>query len=217
MRTMTIAIIVLSWLVVGAGLGLYEARRGHWHWLWLLGAVAGPLAIPITRELESNERFARPVPMSSATGSGPGAVRLLAGVDGSDSSITAARLAANLLGSRLGSMTLAVVATFEVHEKSAGELTADDDALAPERRMLESAAADIGRWLGFDPATVVLSGAPDDALRRYAADEGFDVVAVGSRGRGLSTRLLGSCAAGLAGESSVPTLIMPVTRTASRS
>ncbi|MDZ7676108.1 MAG: universal stress protein [Acidimicrobiales bacterium] len=204
-----IVIVILSWLLVGFALGLYEARRGHWHWLWLLGALAGPLALPLARQIEENERLARPLDISDATGHGPGGVRLLAGIDGSDESIDAARRAANLLGSRLGDFTLAMVIDFDLHEAVPGPLSPDHPRLADERTMLESAAASLDASLGFAPATVLLSGAPADALRQQATAARFDLLAVGSRGRGMTKRLVGSCASQLAQGSPVPALIMP--------
>lgn len=206
---MVVVIIILLWLLVGLALGLYEARRGHWRWLWLLGAIAGPLAIPIARQIEQNERLARPLDLRASTGQGPGTVRLLAGIDGSEDAVDAARQAADLLGSRLGEFELALVTDFDVHEATPGPLTADDRSVADERRALEDAAERLAGWLGFEPATVILSGVPARALRRHAVDGDFDVIAVGSRGRGLAKRLLGSCASGLAQESETPTLIMP--------
>lgn len=204
-----IILIVLLWLLVGFALGLYEARRGHWHWLWLLGAIAGPLAIPLARQIEQNERLARPLDVTAATGRGPGGVRLLAGIDGSDESIDAARRAANLLGSRLGDFTLAMVIDFDLHEAVPGPLSPDHPRVADERAILESAAASLDASLGFAPATVLLSGAPAEALRQQATDARFDLLAVGSRGRGMTKRLVGSCASQLAQGSPVPALIMP--------
>lgn len=206
---MVAVIVILVWLLVGLALGLYEARRGHWRWLWLLGAIAGPFALPLARQIEQNEGLARPLDVGTGTGHGPGAVRLLVGIDGSEESIDAARRAVDLLGSRLGELELALVVDFDVQEATPGPLTADSPDLATERRALEDAAERLGRWLGFEPATVILTGVPADALRRRAVDGDFDVIAVGSRGRGLAKRLLGSCASTLAHGSETPTMIMP--------
>lgn len=206
---MMVVVLVLLWLLVGFGFGIYEARRGHWRWLWLVGAIAGPFAGSLTRQLEKNESLAVPLDMSAGSGQGPGSVGLLAGVDGSAESIDAAGRAADLLGSRLGAMTLAMVADFEVHEAVPGPVGPDDKAVHGEREVLGEAAELLSRRVGFEPATVLLSGRPADALHRYASEQEFDVIAVGSRGKGLSKRMLGSCASQLPHGSPVAALIMP--------
>ena len=64
---MIIVAFLLGWLAIGFALGLYEARRGHWRWLWLLGAIAGPFAIPLSRQIEENEDLARPIPVAGGS------------------------------------------------------------------------------------------------------------------------------------------------------
>lgn len=211
-----IAVIALSWLLLGALLGLYEARRGHWRWLWLLGAIGGPLAIPLARQIEQNEAGAGPLPMTPGTGAGPGGVRLLVGVDGSTASIESARGATDLLGSRMGACTLALVTDFEVLEAVPGPVDADHPDLQDERAILQTAAFELERWLGFAPATVLLAGNPAEALKRHADGGDFDLIAVGSRGKGLSKALLGSCASRLVSGAPVPTLILPAGDTTER-
>ncbi|WP_436793468.1 universal stress protein [Actinospongicola halichondriae] len=204
-----IVVVILAWLLLGALLGLYEARRGHWRWLWLLGAIGGPLAIPLARQIEQNEQGASPLSMSEASGRGPGGIRLLVGVDGSAESIEAARRATDILGSRLGACTIAFVTDFETLEAVPGPVDADHPDLQAERAILQTATFELERWLGFAPAAVLLAGAPAEALKRHAGTGDFDLIAIGSRGKGLSKALLGSCASRLVSGAPVATLILP--------
>lgn len=206
---MIVLVVILVWLVVGFASGLYEARRGHWRWLWLLGAMAGPLAIPLSRQIEGNERLARPIVVSAGSGRGPGGLRVLAGIDGSAGSIDAAVRSAELLGDRLGALTLAHVTDFDLHEAVPGPVDADHAAIAGPRRTLEETAGLLAERIGFTPASVVLSGPPADTLAGHAASEGFGMIAIGSRGEGMTKRLLGSCAERLAAGSPVPVLVLP--------
>ena len=59
-----------------------------------------------------------------------------------------------------------------------------------------------------DPETIVLSGQPAEVLRKFAAVNGYELIVIGRRGRGMSTRLLGSVASVLAHGGDVPTLIV---------
>lgn len=206
---MIVLVVILLWLVVGFALGLYEARRGHWRWLWLLGAVGGPFAIPLARQIQENEDLAHPIEVSTGTGRGPGAVDVLAGIDGSPASVNAAKYAVKVLGGRLGGLTLALVTDFDIHEAAPGPVDADHPSVAAERRSLEQAAGALEEVTGFSPATVVLSGPPAPTLADHARSTGSGVVVIGSKGRGVSKRLLGSCAEQLASGSPVPVLILP--------
>lgn len=206
---MTIAAVLLAWILIGAVVGLYESRRGHWQWMWLLGAAAGPFSLPLFRQIEQNERLARPIELTPSTRQGHQGIRVLAGIDGSDESIEAARRAADLLGNRLADLTLATVADFEIQETVSGPLSPTEPWDATHKSTLETSAAVLSEWLGFEPGTVLLSGRPATALHTFANSEGHDLLIVGSRGRGLSKRVLGSCATGLTQESSVPVIVMP--------
>ncbi len=206
---MIIVAFVLLWLVVGFGLGLYEARRGHWRWLWLLGALAGPFAIPLSRQIEDNEDLAHPIPVAAGSGRGPGGTRVLAGIDGSRQSMDAAVRAAAVLGGELGELTLALVTDYDIHEATDGPVDAEHPSVAEERRSLEDAGRLLAEKVGFAPATVILSGPPAQTLADHAVAERYDVVAIGSRGRGMTKRMLGSCAERLAGGAPVPVLVLP--------
>lgn len=209
---MILFVVVLgSWILVGTVVGLYEARRGHWSWLWLLGAMAGPFIVPVARQLQREEPAARPVEVHRGAVRQPGGLRVLAGIDGSVASMAAARAATDLLGCRLGEVVLARVVDYEAAYDPAGQLEPPESWDAKDRRELDAAVEKLGAWLGFEPAGVLLSGRPANALRAHAEDAGFDLVVLGTRGRGLSKRLLGSCASDMTNRPTVPVLLMPST------
>ncbi len=201
--------IVIAWVLIGALLGIHESRRGHWHWLWLLGAMAGPFAIPLYRQIEQNEQLSRPITIQPGTRQSHPGVRLLAGIDGSEASVLAARAAADLLGTRLGDLTLAVVADFEISETLPPDPRPADTSDTVYAAELAAAARQLDQWLSFEPATVLLAGRPATALVEYAIQEHFDLIVVGTSGRGFTKRVLGSCASQLTHETTVPVLLMP--------
>ena len=56
--------------------------------------------------------------------------------------------------------------------------------------------------------TEVLAGPPGPTLRGFAEEQDLDLLVVGRRGRGLSTRLLGSISADIIEHSRVPVLVI---------
>ncbi len=211
---MGIITLVIAWFLIGALLGIRESRRGHWHWLWVLGAMAGPFAIPLYRQIEQNERLSKPITLRSGTRQGHPGIRVLAGIDGSEASVLAARQAADLLGARLGDLTLAAVADFEISETLPPEPQPGDTRDVAYATALADAARQLDRWLSFEPATVLLVGRPATALVEHATREHFDLIAVGTSGHGITKRVLGSCASQLTHETSIPVLLLPSATTA---
>lgn len=204
------ALIVVGWVVVGTAVGFYEVRRGHWRWLWLLGAIAGPLAIPLARQANRDEPHVTPLLLSDAPErSDRAGLEVLVGIDGSEDSTDAAVSIAESLGPHLGSLTLATVVDYESMVDYAGPSREPDRARAQAEARLTAAADDLEPLLGSRPGVVVLAGKPAAALQQHANDERFDLVVVGRRGRGITKRLVGSCATELARASSVPVVIMP--------
>ena len=209
--TALLAVLVL-WVLIGAATGYYEARRGHWSWLWLLGAMAGPMVIPMARQLQREEGRLPAIDLRTGTVRETGALRVVAGIDGSRAAVLAAQQAAELLGSRLGELVLATVVDYEAEIDAPGDLDPDEPWDAPSRRSLDAAADELAAWLGFQPGTVLLTGRPAIALRTYAEHESADLVVVGPRGHGLSKHLLGSCAEDLVRGSTVPVIVVPTPR-----
>ncbi|MGZ8613991.1 MAG: universal stress protein [Actinomycetota bacterium] len=76
------------------------------------------------------------------------------------------------------------------------------------QRMLDALEAASALLPDRQPDTVLLEGKPSDALARYAAEGGYELLVVGRRGDGASKALLGSTAATLARGGEVPILIV---------
>ena len=190
----------LVWLMIALGLGLGMHRQGYNGLGWgILGAVFGPLAVVVALFT-----FGRAVPDRNLRRGAPGGgdVDVLVGIDGSSESREAARAAIDLFGDRLGRLTLATVESLDPtpeEQRHAGEaLHAALDALEVDRRPGSPR-----------PAAVVLHGRPADALRDFAAAEGFDVLSIGPRGHGATKAILGSTAGALMRRSPIPVLVGP--------
>ena len=215
METMVYVALAVAWVVVGAAVGVVEARHGHWRHSWVVSAILGPFAFGLA---VGRRGLTPPAPKVLTTGlARRGPVDLLLGFDGSASSMEAAALAIGLFGPRVRRVTLATVLDVD----TAAPHT--DNTLYPAPWPEEQAALDdLGRAVtsleadfGIKPGSVILAGAPADALERYAIDEGYEVLVVGCRGKGLSKLLLGSCASTLAGKAKVPVMLIPAAPTTS--
>lgn len=197
--TQLLLVAAVVWVGIGLVVSFVMARRGHdlFSW-WVLGALFGPLALALA--VDSVRQEGRVPPRVLIEGEpAEGDVDLLAGLDGSPESRAALERAVGLLGERVGRLTLAMVVDY-------------DAALDPrdrdvERRAIEELAARAAAVCACRPETVVLAGRPAATLARYAKDEGFDLLVVGTRGRGASKALLGSVASQLAGNREIPVLI----------
>jgi nucleotide-binding universal stress UspA family protein len=131
-------------------------------------------------------------------------LRVIAGVDGSSEANDALVGALDLLGDRIGHLTIAVVLDYD------GDLSnvasAEHDRA---REILRSSAEHVRDRVTDEPETVVLVGRPADALVRHARETNGDVIVVGPRGRGASRFLFGSVASRLARGVGVPVMIIP--------
>jgi nucleotide-binding universal stress UspA family protein len=190
-----VGLVAVIWLATGVLLSIVMGRRGHNGFGWLvMGTLLGPfgvaLAVDAGRHGERLEPQSVPGP-ASAAGTGP--VDVLFGSDGSPESATALAAALALLGDRLGRLTLATVVPF-------------GDVTAPERRA--KAALRLLRDRAPASDLEVLHGHPSAALRQFAAEGGYGLIVVGSRGRGLTNALLGSAADELSHHSEIPVLVV---------
>jgi nucleotide-binding universal stress UspA family protein len=186
--------IVVVWLVAGAATAVVLARRGHDPAVWaVIGLVLGPVApvLGIASVRAESRQRALVVHLGRR---GLGSTDVLVGIDGSPEAEASLRLAVALHGRSLGRLALATVVPFD--EPS------DADAVA----LLRAASHLVPKRA---PTTVVLRGEPADALGHYAHTEGYDLLAVGSHGRGRSGSPLGSVAGRLAANAPVPVLVSP--------
>ena len=187
-NTATIVVAAVGWILIGLLSGIWMARRGF-DALWiLLAAPLGPLFVPIAVErVRRRPDSAEATPSESLpAGAGP---RILIGVDGSPESVHAMTTALRTLGSQGSVLVLAEVVNYEAAESGDG---------AAANRVRVPAAVH----------TRVLVGAPGPALREFAARQGFDILVVGRRGRGLSRHVLGSVSTDLVTHSTVPVLVV---------
>jgi nucleotide-binding universal stress UspA family protein len=208
---MVVIAVLFAWLVVGVAVGLIEARRGGWHKGWVISALLGPLAIPY--ELQAYRRGATVTPVTLEAGKRGVGLSVLVGVDGSDSSRVAGLTTVKLFSDRIGRLTLAAVLDFDT-AASPVPSRSDPEGDWPERIQAKAALArladEISAEIGERPGTVLLAGEPAEALEAFAADDGQDLLVVGTRGHGMSKILLGSCASRLGHQhNGVPVLLVP--------
>jgi nucleotide-binding universal stress UspA family protein len=209
MPIVLVTLVVLVWLLLGAVAAVIEGRRGFGRRGWFVSVVLGPFALDLAL------RRPRPThnePTVLTRGQRrSGAIDVLIGIDGSDASLAAARLALTLLGDRVGRTTVATVLDYETAGPSAHDVL--HPGRWPEERAarteLAAAVETLRAVAGIESGAVMLAGEPAAALATYAADQGFEVIVAGCRGRGLTKLLMGSCASRLASCASVPVLLVP--------
>ena len=137
--------------------------------------------------------------------------RILVGVDGSEPSQGAARLAAEIAVRFGAQLTLAYVVPNLLLPPDAYGLNVEDVEQGNRefgQTVLTRCLADLGE-AGARAETVVLSGSPAESLAEAAASGAADLVVVGSRGRGSVARvLLGSVSDRLVHISPKPVLVV---------
>ena len=184
------------WVAIGIVMSIVMGRRGHNSFGWLvLGTLLGPMAVVLAIDARRHDEELEPAAVGGSGEARRGPVDVLVGFDGTAESVAAADAAAQLFGDRLGRLTVATVVPY-------GDM----------RWPAESAAEALRRLAARTPERAceleVLHGHPAAALREYAASAGYDVIAVGARGAGVTKAILGSAAAELARESKVPVLVV---------
>ena len=197
-EVLTLTVIVV-WVLTGLCLGIVMGRRGYSGFGWgVIGTVLGPLGVlaAVAFRVPSRPRIKR----GRVGRFGPGDVRVLAAVDGSSASMEAAAYMAGVLGPRIGRFTIATVIPYDATDEVVRE---GDDHLAAACETVRHPLARIDAL----PSTVVLRGAPADALRAYATAEDFDLLVIGPHGQGLSKAVLGSAAASLVRTSPIPVVV----------
>jgi nucleotide-binding universal stress UspA family protein len=209
--TVFLSLLMATFACIGLVLAIVMGRLGHSPFAWgLLGLVLGPIALLLALVAARNEPSLARLVASGVPGAGP--VDVLVGIDGSPESAAATTAALDLLGDRVGRLTL--VAVTEVDDSVAGR-----QEQARLREELERQAEAIRVWLQERnltgqaerpvlPELVLRSGQPAAILDQTAAEGGYGLLVVGARGAGLSSVLLGSVATRLAARASVPVLVV---------
>jgi len=210
--TAFLALLMATFVCIGFVLAIVMGRLGHSPYTWgLLGLLLGPIGLLLALVEVRRERpwWTRLV-ASGDPGSGP--VDVLVGVDGSPESTAATTAALELLGGRVGRLTL--VAVTDLDDSYAGR-----EERARLQAELERQAAAVRAWLRerdgpvrakpmVVPELKLMAGRPATTLDTVAAEDGYDLLVVGARGAGLSSVLLGSVASRLAARASVPVLVV---------
>lgn len=198
--TERLLLIAVAWGTIGVVAAILMGRRGHNSFAWLiLGAALGPLCIPVAMVAVFEERtHVKREVVDGRAGQGP--VDILVGIDGSRESEAALRRTGALFGTYIGRLTLASVEDFDTAGSGDPLMSEDRTALRLERMASEFGAQ--------RPSAIILSGRPAEALIRYATDEGFELIAIGRRGRGASKAVMGSTASRLARGADVPVIIV---------
>ncbi|HTP24065.1 MAG TPA: universal stress protein [Anaeromyxobacteraceae bacterium] len=136
--------------------------------------------------------------------------RILVGIDGSETSLRAARLAADIASQFGAQLTLAYAVPRLLLPPDAYGLTRsgqEEEGRAVANRVLVEATTMVGRP-GLWVDTLVLHGRPAESLAEAAWASNVDLIVVGNRGRGMVSRmLLGSVTSKLVHISSKPVLV----------
>jgi nucleotide-binding universal stress UspA family protein len=195
--TAALLIFVLVWLAIGVVASLVMGRRGHEPFIWgTLGAALGPLVIPLASGSIGREREATKSLLDEGS-VGPG-------IDGSGESRAALQRVVDLLGPRIGRLTLAAVLDFDTAE----ELDGSDAQRAAIGQLDAATRAAERSWAHGTVARVLLAGTPATALVEHAHQSGDDLIAIGCRGRGASKIAFGSVATRLARNTEIPVIIV---------
>jgi nucleotide-binding universal stress UspA family protein len=191
-----VAAVIAAWLAIGVALAVVMGRRGHDSVAWfVVGTLMGPFAVLLAVDAWRHGEESQADTVGAGAARGGGAVDVLVGYDASAESAAALEAVISVLGERIGRLGVATVVPY-------GDI--------PER---ERAATDRLRRLA-DESSVrvtrleVLRGHPSEALRHCAVTEGYDMIAVGARGSGITKAVLGSAATELARDSEVPVLVV---------
>jgi nucleotide-binding universal stress UspA family protein len=194
--------IALGWAAIGLLLSIAMGRRGHDSFGWLVtGTLLGPLAIVLAIDARRRAEVLQPASLRQGPPAIPssGPVDVLVGFDGSPESRAAIEAVPVLLGDRLGRLTVATVVPY-------GEIRKQEQLATKALRTLE------GRAAGIECDLELLHGQPASALSQYAAEGGYKLIAVGTRGSGITKAILGSAATQLAESSTVPVLLVTAGR-----
>jgi nucleotide-binding universal stress UspA family protein len=183
------------WVLGGLAGYYYLYRHGHPSPVWLLGGlILGPfsLLVFIDRvERTSHVLVERPAVGASGT-------KVVVGLDGSPESEHALQVATTVMGDRPCCLVLCEVVDYdtETDPSGAGVAAASDRLDAVAKTLTD-----------HNVTVEVVAGRPAQALADVAERHDADILVVGTRGRGVSRRLLGSVAEGLLAESRRPVMV----------
>jgi nucleotide-binding universal stress UspA family protein len=199
----TMAVLVLVvWLAIGAAAVFMMRRKGHDTFSWMiLFLFLGPLAVPLAVSAQRHQ------PLDTTSRPHRGALDVLVAHDGSPAASMALASALELFGPQMTSLTLAAIVDIEAATTVRGR-----DTERETRARLEGVAGQLAVRCG-PVETVVLHGDPAEALARFAAQHGYELVVVGGDdGSRWRHALTGNVAHRLAAATTVPVLVGPAAR-----
>ena len=136
--------------------------------------------------------------------------RILVPVDGSDHGFHAARTAARLARTFDAKLTLLTV--YDAPSAALGEpnySAALSQALDHARGLIDEARQAVRDAGGPEPEVEWLGGSPADTIIEVAKDGGYDLIVMGTHGRGrLTAALLGSVSNAVAARAGRPVLVV---------
>jgi nucleotide-binding universal stress UspA family protein len=193
------AVLAVTWLAGGAAIAIAMRRSGHDFGLWLaLGVLLGPFAALFAQE---RHRLDRQRGFDRITELRTGPFDAVAGIDGSEESISAVQMALSLFGDTLNSLTLVTALNYETRGSFTG-IVPQSDAY--------SRLVDVASKLEFEPIEMMLLyGPPAETIARLAQEGGFELLILGARGHGMSEAFFGSVTAKLIGNTQVPVFVGP--------
>jgi nucleotide-binding universal stress UspA family protein len=134
--------------------------------------------------------------------------RILVGVDGSENSLRAARIAAEMAALFRSEIVLLNVLQPTESAYFTGMPTTEDAEKAKGEEKLYRAKA-VCEEAGLEPALKVMLGNPAMAIL-HLAEDGYDLVIVGTRGSGgLARFLMGSVSTRVVQFAKVPVMVVP--------
>jgi nucleotide-binding universal stress UspA family protein len=198
-----VLVVVAAWVLTAAALALVMGRRGHDPFVWgLLGAILGPLAVPLAVAHRSRSA-GNALPSRDESGKVLVAVR-----PGADAGDVAQALVALAAVGGPASVTLATVLDADAPGAQRGWEAVD----VATRGLGEVAAALVVRGLAVPPvATRVLFGDPAVVLSEHAEQCGFSLLVLGADSPRPRRLAHGSTRRRLSRHGRIPVLLAPTT------
>jgi nucleotide-binding universal stress UspA family protein len=192
--TAWLAAAMAGWIGIGAIEAMVLGRRGFDGFSWfLIGVVLGPLSVLLAWNSARRDEHLAPSVVATSAARRAAGVDVLIGFDGSPECRATADAVLSALDGRLGRVALVSVTHF-------------DEAPAREEQLRAALGDEGARLANAAPDLVLVSGHPATALAQAAVVGGYDLIAIGSTGKGHA-HLFGSAAKELVRTSPVPVIL----------
>lgn len=192
----------LIWVSLGLVAAVHLGRSGRRSPAWLaIGVVLGPLLLPVAVEVAQRSDDSL---VTSGERHESSRITALAAVDGSPESEAALNDAAELLVGHDVQFVLLAVLDPDIADHDPGAPRASEADLREHAATLQ-----LG---GLPPLIEIASGDPARVILERASRPDIDVLVLGRRGKGLTTRILGSVADQVVRRSPTPVMLGSVGR-----